>query len=84
MQKRDVTASLTYLSKCKPTNSNLVGLQEIDVNLGRSKNVDQAKKLAELTGMHYFFSKGINLNKGEYRTVILSRYPIISTERNII
>ncbi|MNX96194.1 hypothetical protein D3C86_1285000 [compost metagenome] len=58
-----------------------MGLQEIDVNLDRSQNIDQAKKLAELTGMHYFFSKGINLDAGEYGTVILSKYPIVKTER---
>lgn len=71
----------TIASIIKKTNADLVGLQEIDVNLNRSQNVDQAKKLAELTGMHYFFSKGINLDAGEYGTVILSKYPIVKSER---
>lgn len=71
----------TIASIIKKTNADLVGLQEIDVNLDRSQNVDQAKKLAELTGMHYFFSKGINLDAGEYGTVILSKYPIVKSER---
>lgn len=65
----------------KNTNADLVGLQEIDVNLGRSHNEDQAKKLAELTGMHYIFSKGIDLEKGEYGTAILSKHPIEHVEK---
>ncbi|MEJ5088783.1 endonuclease [Sphingobacterium faecium] len=71
----------TIAAIIKRTHADLVGLQEIDVNLDRSQNIDQAKKLAELTGMHYFFSKGINLDAGEYGTVILSKYPIVKTER---
>ena len=65
------------------TNSkaDLVGLQEIDVNLGRSYFENQAKKLAELTGMHYIFSKGIDLDKGEYGTAILSKQPIERVEK---
>lgn len=80
-EKGDVINLDTIAAIIKKTNADLVGLQEIDVNLGRSKNVDQAKKLAELTGMYYYFSKGINLEKGEYGTVILSKYPIIKSER---
>lgn len=76
-----VTNLDTIASIIKKTDADLVGLQEIDVNLNRSQNTDQAKKLAELTGMHYFFSKGINLDHGEYGTVILSKYPIVKSER---
>lgn len=35
--------------------ADLVGIQEVDVNVSRSNNIDQAKVLAELTGMYYFF-----------------------------
>ena len=66
----------------RTSGADVVGLQEIDVNVGRSEHVDQAKKLAELAGMkYYFFSKGIDLEKGEYGTVILSKFPITNTER---
>ncbi|UIR55400.1 endonuclease/exonuclease/phosphatase family protein [Sphingobacterium sp. SRCM116780] len=71
----------TIAAIIKKSNADLIGLQEIDIDLSRSQNIDQAKKLAELTGMHYFFSKGINLDAGEYGTVILSKYPIVKTER---
>ncbi|WP_398455316.1 endonuclease/exonuclease/phosphatase family protein [Sphingobacterium thalpophilum] len=68
----------------KTTNADLVGLQEVDVNLGRSNNEKQAKKLAELTGMHYIFSKGIDLEKGEYGTAILSKHPIQRVEKHFL
>lgn len=68
----------------KNSQADLVGLQEIDVNLGRSYHVDQAKKLAELTGMHYIFSRGITLENGEYGTAILSKYPIRRIEKHIL
>lgn len=59
----------------------LVGLQEIDVNNERSgMNLDQASKLAELTGMHYYFSKGIDYRGGAYGTAILSKFPLSEQE----
>lgn len=63
------------------SNAELVGLQEIDVNNERSgMHLNQAKKLAELTDMHYYFSKGIDYKGGEYGTAILSKYPISQME----
>lgn len=63
------------------TKAELVGLQEIDVNNERSgKHLNQAKKLAELTGMHYYFSKGIDYRGGGFGTAILSMYPISAME----
>lgn len=55
----------------------IVGLQEIDVHNERSgKNLDQAAKLAQLTGMDFYFSKSIDYRGGAYGTAILSRYPV--------
>lgn len=62
----------------KESNADLVGLQEVDVRVSRSMNVDQAQKLGELTGMHYFFAKGIDLEQGEYGTLILSKHKIVA------
>ncbi|WP_339750639.1 endonuclease/exonuclease/phosphatase family protein [Algoriphagus aquimarinus] len=63
------------------SNADLVGLQEIDVNNERSgMHLNQAKKLAELTDMYYYFSKGIDYKGGEYGTAILSKYPISQME----
>jgi endonuclease/exonuclease/phosphatase family metal-dependent hydrolase len=61
--------------------ADLVGLQEIDVNNERSgMHLDQAEKLAELTGMKFYFSKGLDYKGGGYGTAILSKYPISAME----
>ena len=67
----------------------IVGLQEVDRFASRSKFIDTAKDLAELTGLeYYYYTKAINIDgneakygtKGEYGTCIISRYPITSSE----
>jgi endonuclease/exonuclease/phosphatase family metal-dependent hydrolase len=65
----------------KDSKAELVGLQEIDVNNGRSGvNLDQAAKLGELTGMYHYFSKGIDYQGGAYGTAILSKFPLSEQE----
>ncbi len=60
----------------------ICGLQEVDRNTGRVGGVDQAKELAELSGLsHYRFVKSIDFDGGEYGTLILSRFPILEFER---
>lgn len=62
--------------------ADLVGLQEVDVHTIRSgKSSNQAEELGEMTGRHVFFSKGIDFQGGEYGTAILSKYPILESER---
>ena len=67
----------------------IVGLQEVDRFASRSKFIDTGKQLSDLTGLeYYYYTKAINIagneakygTKGEYGTLILSRYPIISSE----
>lgn len=65
----------------KGQSPDLVALQELDVLTVRSSHIDQVKKLAELTGMYSFFSKGIDFEGGEYGTAILSKFKINRTER---
>lgn len=60
----------------KRSGAEVVALQEVDVNTKRSGNVDQAKKLAELLDMDYYFSRSINFDGGEYGNAILSKYPL--------
>ncbi len=74
----DLEAIADVIKKQSP---DLVALQEIDINTQRNGGVDQANKLAELTGMHAFFSKGIDFEGGEYGIAILSKHKIISSER---
>lgn len=65
----------------KTADADVVGLQEVDVRVSRSEMVDQAKELASLTGMGYFFSKGIDLEEGEYGTLILTKHKIVGNKR---
>lgn len=62
--------------------ADLVALQEVDVYTVRSgKSSHQAEELGKMTGMHVFFSKGIDYQGGEYGTAILSKYPLRRTQR---
>jgi len=69
----------------RKSGADVVALQEVDVNTTRSTNptdhIDQAKKLAELLGMEYYFSKSIDYKGGEYGNVILSKYPLSNKRR---
>ena len=55
----------------------LVALQEIDVKTARASGVDQAAKLAKLTGMHYAFGRFMKYDGGEYGQMVLSKHPIL-------
>ena len=60
----------------------IVGLQEVDMNVDRSQNMNTMKVLSELTGYQYYcFFKSINLGSGEYGLGVLSKYPIVEQER---
>ena len=54
----------------------LVALQEVDRFVERTDRVDQAERLASLTGMHMRFGFAIPYQGGEFGNVILSRHPI--------
>lgn len=74
----DLQAIAEVIKKEAP---DLVALQELDVFTKRNGSVDQVKQLAELCGMHAFFSKGIDFEGGEYGVAILSKFKINKTER---
>ena len=75
--KIDVEAIAKVILAAKP---DLVALQEIDVNTDRSgKGINQARRLGELTGMKYYFSKAIDHQGGDYGVAVLSRFPIIDS-----
>ena len=74
----DIDAIASVINNAKP---DIVGLQEIDVNTGRSgKDVNQAEQLAKKTGMYFFFGKAIDHDGGEYGIAILSKFPIGETK----
>ncbi|MBN8786027.1 MAG: endonuclease/exonuclease/phosphatase family protein [Terrimonas sp.] len=62
----------------------IVGLQEVDSVCTRSGKVDQMKRLAEITGMHYAFVRHFAYQGGAYGVGILSKYPIKNVEPKIL
>jgi len=60
----------------KEVKPDLVGLQEVDDKVDRSKRLDQPKKLGELTGMYYAFGAHFEYQGGHYGNAILSRFPL--------
>jgi endonuclease/exonuclease/phosphatase family metal-dependent hydrolase len=68
----DIDATAAAINKQKP---DVVALQEIDVNTGRSgKQINQAIELGKKTGMQAIFGKAIDHDGGEYGVAILSRH----------
>lgn len=59
----------------------VVGLQEVDIHVDRSRRIDTMAELAEASSLKYTaFSKSIPLGGGVYGNGILSRWPILSFE----
>ncbi|WP_066834684.1 endonuclease/exonuclease/phosphatase family protein [Rufibacter ruber] len=76
---RELEAAANVINLQKP---DLVALQEVDVNTRRSgSTVDQAKELARLTGMHYYYTKAIDYQGGQFGDAVLSRLPILEKRR---
>lgn len=76
---RDLAAIASVINVQKP---DLVALSEVDNKTKRSGvTVNQAKKLGELTGMYYYFTKAMDYQGGEYGDAVLSRFPILDTTR---
>jgi endonuclease/exonuclease/phosphatase family metal-dependent hydrolase len=54
----------------------VVALQELDLDCRRSDRVDQARQIAQLLYMQYYFHPAIRFEQGEYGDAILSRFPL--------
>jgi endonuclease/exonuclease/phosphatase family metal-dependent hydrolase len=62
--------------------ADIVALQEVDVLTNRSGQVDQAARLGQLTGMYHAFQPALlSYDGGQYGVALLSRYPIVSSQR---
>lgn len=60
----------------------IVGIQEIDMLTERVNGMDTMKEFAEKTGYPYYsFFKAIDFRGGEYGVSVLSRFPIVFSER---
>jgi Metal-dependent hydrolase len=69
----DIDAIARVINEAK---ADVVALQEVDNNTVRSGNINEAKMIAEKTGMHYHFFKAIDHDGGQYGLAILSRFAI--------
>ena len=78
----DAKLNLKTIAKVITDNDlDIVGIQEVDLRTRRSNGIDQPRMLAEATDMPYYvFVRGIDYQGGQYGTLILSKYPIISSE----
>ncbi len=75
--KIDVDTVAGVIKKYQP---DIVALQEVDVNTGRSgKQLHEAQVIAEKTGLQASFGKAIDFSGGAYGIAILTKYPIDST-----
>lgn len=54
--------------------ADIVALQEVETGVNRSGGINEAKVLAEKTGLNYQFFKAIDHDGGDYGIAILSRY----------
>lgn len=62
--------------------ADIVALQEVDKDAPRSGTVFQSYRLGQLTGMASSFRAALTLPEGgEYGLAVLSRYPIVSSEK---
>ncbi|ULT41286.1 endonuclease/exonuclease/phosphatase family protein [Niabella defluvii] len=70
----DLEAVADAIKKERP---DVVALQEVDINTGRSGKVNQAAQLALKTGLKsFYFAKAIDHDGGDYGVAILSKYPL--------
>ena len=68
-------------SVIKAMGADIVGVQEVDYLNTRSGSRDQPRIIAKAAGMPYYrFTRAIDYKGGEYGTLILSKYPIVSYE----
>lgn len=59
----------------------IVALQEVEVGSSRTNRVDQPAELARMTGLTSVFQQNIEFRGGGYGNALLSRLPVLSTNR---
>lgn len=57
--------------------ADVVGLQELDMNRGRSGSVDQTALIAQQLGWQHFFHPAMRNGAEHYGDAIISRYPLM-------
>lgn len=64
----------------KATSPDVVSLQEVDRKTTRSGGIDQAARLAELTGMKHAYGSSMPYQGGQYGNAILTNFKIVATK----
>ncbi len=60
----------------------VIGIQEVDQKTVRNGGLDTLAELSRITGYeHYTFFKTMDFKGGEYGIAVLSRYPILESEK---
>ena len=67
----------SIIEEIRETNADIIGLQEVDLNMPRSNYQDQGRIIAEQLGYHYFYGENISILGIQYGNVLLSKYPIL-------
>lgn len=69
----------------KEIDADVVLLQEVDDNAPRSQRIDQARFLAEKTGLGSYYTPALHLDDGwRYGNAILSRWPMKKVEGHML
>jgi len=68
----------------KTLNADIIGLQEVDMGVKRSGNVNQAAILGKQLGMYASFGPFMDYQGGRYGMAILSRYPMRNVKKVIL
>lgn len=82
----DAGLDMSKLAKCiHEVGADIVGIQEMDVNTTRVNGRDLVSELKEASGFEYGdFVKCIDYKGGGYGTAIISKYPIVSFEKDML
>ncbi len=62
----------------------IIGLQELDLNRGRSRRVDQAARIAACLGWHALFHPAVEKESEQYGDAILSRFPLTPRRAGVL
>lgn len=83
--KKDVIDVDAIAAVIKAQNADVVAVQEVDVNTGRSGNINQAEMLAKKAGYpSFYFAKAMDFDGGQYGLLILSKYPLSETQTKML
>lgn len=68
----------------KESNSQIIGLNEVDRGLPRSNYVDQIRFLADRLDMNYSFAPTLNGIVGKYGNALLSVFPMVEAHNHLL